>query len=165
MKKTLLSIIIMSLCMLSIPLVHAGNPGAAPSMVTLKSIEDQYEAVKFDHEKHVAISSSCAACHHEHPSGKAMSCSGCHAIDKSVYKKSVTSSFLSCRTCHDKPDPANPGTPSLKVAYHGKCFECHRGMNNVGTDPKGCTELCHAKKMQKVTAAHIPSAMAAPSNK
>ncbi len=41
--------------------------------------------------------------------------------------------------------------PGLKTAYHKQCFSCHRGMGNIGTDPKGCAEICHAKRAEKVS--------------
>jgi hypothetical protein len=35
--------------------------------------------------------------------------------------------------------------PGLKIALHRTCFQCHKGMGDIGTDPKGCTQICHAK--------------------
>jgi predicted CXXCH cytochrome family protein len=58
---------------------------------------------------------------------------------------------MACKSCHSSYDPANPNMPGLKTAYHSQCFQCHRGMGNVGIDPKGCTVMCHAKKEQKVS--------------
>lgn len=121
-----------------------------PGIRTLGSIADQYTPVKFDHSKHVMIAGSCAACHHQHQDSKKLNCTDCHAIAPSVFKNSVTNSFLACSACHGAYDPANPSVPGLKVAYHKQCFQCHRGMGNIGMDPKGCTEICHAKKTAKL---------------
>ena len=63
--------------------------------------------------------------------------------------KSVSQRFIPCNGCHADADPDNPGMPGLKTAYHRQCFTCHRGMGNIGTDPKGCAELCHAKEAGK----------------
>ncbi len=76
--------------------------------------------------------------------------------------------FLPCKSCHHAYNPGHPNYPELKVAYHSKCFQCHRGMPNggadsklltrvkkqfevkkigrVGTDPSGCAKQCHAKR-------------------
>ena len=118
-----------------------------PGVRVLGSLSEQYAPVTFDHPKHVAIAGSCAACHH-HGNGNTSSCRECHALSPSVFKSSVVHSFMPCSNCHGAPDPENPAMPGLKVAYHKKCFECHRGMGDVGLDPKGCTELCHAGKSQ-----------------
>jgi hypothetical protein len=125
---------------------HAASPDARlPSVRVLGTLSDRYEPVTFDHAKHVSMADKCDACHH-HGNGAASTCSQCHNLSPSAFKNSVVNSFLPCSSCHADPDPGNPVMPGLKVAYHKKCFECHRGMNNVGLDPKGCTELCHAKK-------------------
>jgi hypothetical protein len=36
--------------------------------------------------------------------------------------------------------------PALKVAFHKKCFECHVGMGELGSSPRGCVQTCHTKK-------------------
>lgn len=118
-----------------------------PSVVMLDSLVDEYEAVRFDHGTHAAyFSGGCWDCHHQHVNYKDQPCSGCHAIDTAEFKRTVTSSFISCRSCHGDYDPATPSMPGLKVAYHKQCFECHRGMGNVGKSPAGCTEQCHARR-------------------
>jgi pyruvate/2-oxoacid:ferredoxin oxidoreductase beta subunit len=104
--------------------------------------------VTFNHTKHIFMSQGCGTCHHQHGSN-ASSCKGCHSVSSSIFKKSVVNTFMACRTCHTIYDPANPNMPGLKVAYHRTCFQCHKGMNGVGTDPKGCTETCHAKQKMK----------------
>jgi hypothetical protein len=118
-----------------------------PGVRVLSSISDKFEPVTFDHAKHVSLAGKCDACHH-HGNGAASTCQQCHNLSPAVFKNSVAHTFLPCSSCHGSPDPGNPTMPGLKVAYHKKCFECHRGMGNVGLDPKGCTELCHAKKVK-----------------
>ncbi len=120
-----------------------------PQMVLLDSISKDYEPVNFDHSSHTMYAEGCLVCHHEHPKN-ADTCMNCHEVDSSFFKKTAKSYFIGCRNCHGEYDPSNPSMPSLKVAYHSKCFQCHRGMGNVGTDPKGCTEMCHAKKTSKL---------------
>lgn len=118
---------------------------ADTGLFKLNSLEDQYEAVQFDHAKHTSIADNCATCHHEHP-GNSLICMDCHSVSKSAFQNSVVRSFMSCKTCHAAVNRDNPGMPGLKDAYHRVCFDCHRGMGNVGVEPKGCAELCHAKK-------------------
>jgi hypothetical protein len=123
-----------------------------PTVVVLGSISRQYEPVTFNHEMHVTAAggaANCAACHHQHPSIKNLSCKECHAINSAEYERAVIHTFLPCRSCHGIYDISNPGMPDLKVAYHRTCFKCHWGMGNVGMDPKGCTEMCHAGKTEK----------------
>jgi len=117
---------------------------ADSGLVTLDSLKDKYEAVQFDHSKHTGLAADCGTCHHEH-GGNRSTCTDCHSLDKAVFQNAVTRSFTACKNCHDAISPDNPGMPGLKAAYHRVCFECHRGMGNVGTDPAGCTEMCHAK--------------------
>jgi len=128
----------------------ASSGSNLPGVRTLGSISKMYTAVKFDHPKHVMIAGSCAACHHQHQDGKKLNCKECHDIGPATFKNSVKSNFLACSTCHGEYDPSNPSVPGLKVAYHKSCFQCHRGMGNIGASPKGCAELCHAKKAVKL---------------
>ncbi len=130
----------------------APSAGHLPGVRVLGSISDKYKPVTFDHPKHVMIADSCATCHHQHADTKKLDCKDCHALDPSVFKKSVKNNFIACSNCHGAYDRENPSLPGLKVAYHRQCFQCHRGMGNVGLDPKGCTELCHAKKPEKLSA-------------
>lgn len=123
----------------------AGQGCNVPDKVKLDSLQDKYGPVLFDHTKHTQIAEGCFSCHHEHPNVKELNCSNCHKLDADVFKKSVTNCFMACKNCHTGYDPKNPGQPGLKVAYHKQCFKCHAGMGDVGTDPKGCTTLCHTK--------------------
>lgn len=129
--------------------------GAAASKargtIILGSLADQYKPVVFDHAKHMAIAGDCGMCHHQHGNNTSLPCKECHAIRPAVFQHSVTQSFIACKSCHSTNDPAMPQMPGLKVAYHHQCFRCHWGMGNVGTDPKGCTTMCHAKRAQRAS--------------
>ncbi len=133
----------------------AASAASLPGVRVLGSISDKFKPVTFDHAKHVSIADGCATCHHQHQDSKKLNCKECHALDQAAFKNSVKSNFLACSSCHGAPDPAAPAMPGLKVAYHKQCFQCHRGMGNIGTDPKGCAELCHARKAEK-TAMKLP---------
>ena len=126
--------------------LFAGAPARNPEMVTLDSLTDKYEPVFFTHSRHAAMAGNCATCHHEHGDSGSLPCKSCHSLDASAFKNSITRSFMACRNCHGTYSPEAPRVPGLKAAYHSQCFQCHRGMGNVGKDPKGCTELCHGKK-------------------
>lgn len=153
--KTKISVVLgFALCVIFAASLYAedGNESPAPAgrvpvMRVMGSISEKYEPVRFDHPKHVAIAKSCAACHH-HGKGDTSSCRECHGLNARQFRKSVVNSFVPCSSCHGPYDRENPAMPGLKVAYHTKCFECHRGMADLGTDPKGCTQLCHAKKQR-----------------
>ncbi len=124
---------------------QSSSSARLPGVRTLGTISDQYTAVTFDHAKHVSIAGKCGSCHH-HGDGNTSSCKECHSLSPAAFKNSVAHNFMPCSNCHATLDPDNPAMPGLKVAYHKKCFECHRGMGDIGLDPKGCTELCHARK-------------------
>ncbi len=118
-----------------------------PGVITLDSLQDKYEAVVFDHGMHTFIAEGCVQCHHEHGSDNSR-CSSCHSIESAQFRDSAAHGFLACRNCHGDFDLEVPGMPGLKVAYHAQCFQCHRGMGNVGNGPEGCTQQCHAKASQ-----------------
>ena len=145
------SFLIFLICLYVAPQVFAESPARPPEIVTLDSISDKYESVSFTHERHASMAGNCGTCHHEHGNNGGLPCKDCHSISPSAFKSSVTRGFVACRNCHGAYSPSDPGMPGLKVAYHSKCFQCHRGMNNVGIDPKGCAELCHAGKDVKLT--------------
>ena len=148
MKKRGTVLLALALFLFSAGSLLAGDMKKTPDIVTLDTLVDKYEAVLFTHERHVTYAGNCATCHHEHENFGAFPCKDCHSVSPSLFKKEVTRNFMSCKNCHSVPDPATPGTPSLKVAYHNQCFQCHKGMGKVGVDPKGCAELCHAKREQ-----------------
>jgi hypothetical protein len=130
----------------------ASGSAAAPRIVKLGSLVDNYKPVLFNHENHIAIAGDCGKCHHQHGNNASLSCHDCHRIATSSFRGSVTGSFTACKNCHGVYDPASPGMPGLKVAYHRQCFQCHRGMADVGVDPKACTAMCHDKRELKPSA-------------
>lgn len=148
MKTKASLVLVVSFCLICAAYLFAGDTLSSasnlPGTRMLSSISEKYNPVKFDHQKHVALAGNCAACHH-HPK-EASSCKECHGVTPASFKGSVVNSFIACSNCHSSADRDNPAMPGLKVAYHKKCFECHRGMGDIGSDPKGCTEICHAKK-------------------
>lgn len=129
--------------------MSASGSGASSSgdigLRTLDSIVDKYGPVKFDHTLHTNIAENCWQCHHEH-SKTAASCRDCHAIKPEDFKRALNATFMPCRNCHTDYDPSVPNMPGLKAAYHRQCLQCHRGMNNVGVEPKGCTNQCHERR-------------------
>lgn len=133
-----------ALCITLIAALYAAI-NADSGLFSLDSLMDQYEAVEFDHSNHMEMADGCSTCHHEHGSNNSR-CSDCHSVSESMFKSSVVNSFAACKDCHDEPDPDNPGMPGLKVAYHRVCFNCHIEMSDIGMDPKGCTDMCHARK-------------------
>jgi cytochrome c553 len=148
MKKEILITLVLILC---IVFLAANVPASgAPGVRVLDSIKDTYSSVRFDHPKHEAIAGSCATCHHEHNIAKGLPCKQCHSLTPAAFKNSVNNTFMACANCHGAYDPDNPRIPGLKTAYHRVCFSCHRGMAGIGTDPRGCTELCHSKKSDKI---------------
>jgi len=125
------------------PLSAAPGSAAAPRIVKLGSLVDKYGPVLFNHEKHTAVAGDCGKCHHQHGNNASLSCHECHRLTASSFRGSVAGSFTACKNCHGAYDPASPRMPGLKVAYHRQCFQCHRGMADVGVDPKACAAVCH----------------------
>lgn len=130
-------------------LARALYAGKTPDIVKLDSLVNEYEPVVFNHATHTFIAGDCGKCHHQHGNSGALPCKDCHSVAPSNFKNSVVNNFMACKNCHGTYNPSVPRMPGLKVAYHQICFQCHRGMGNVGTDPKGCAMMCHAKKEHK----------------
>ncbi|MGD0884215.1 MAG: cytochrome c3 family protein [Thermodesulfovibrionales bacterium] len=151
MKKIIMICFVFSICIFFGTSLFAGNGAKNPEFVTLDSIADKYESVIFTHARHATLAGNCGSCHHQHADSGTLPCKGCHSLTPADFKKSVTQSFMACKNCHAGNDRANPAVPGLKVAYHQMCFQCHKGMGNIGLDPKGCTEICHAKKEQVIS--------------
>ncbi|GBE00064.1 nine-heme cytochrome c precursor [bacterium BMS3Abin07] len=146
MKKPIVIVVAVSACIVFLASVYSyAADHRVPKVVVLDSIAQNYKAVTFDHATHSMIAEKCGTCHHQHSVGDRRSCMECHTLDSSIFKGSVANTFLPCKDCHGIYDPSRPGMPGLRGAYHRKCFQCHRGMNGIGTDPKGCNETCHAK--------------------
>lgn len=117
-----------------------------PNVIILDKIKGDYSEVRFDHAKHVSLASKCGVCHHTHTQKTYESCNRCHQMTSELFKASARHSFVACSECHGQYDIKNPAVVSLKVAYHKKCFSCHRGIGEIGQSPKGCNTLCHSKK-------------------
>ncbi len=143
MKKTLW--IVIAFCLVFTGSLYAGS-AKAPSISKLDSISDKYEPVTFDHEKHTSIAGNCGTCHHQHGNFSSLPCKECHSVTPAMFKGSVSNNFMACKNCHSAYDRSNPKMPGLKTAYHQQCFQCHRGMAEVGISPAGCTMMCHGKK-------------------
>lgn len=146
MKKMIIMVLVTGIVVLIAASLYAGGATKPPEVITLDSLTDKYESVMFTHERHAMIAGNCGTCHHEHGDSGKLPCKSCHALDVNVFKNSVTHNFTACKSCHAAYAPENPKMPGLKVAYHKTCLQCHRDMGNVGKDPKGCAELCHAKR-------------------
>ncbi len=151
MKKFGFLIFALSACIFLAASLSVGDAAKSPDVVTIESLSNKYEAVIFTHERHTGMAGNCGTCHHEHGSSGTLPCKDCHSLTPSVFKNSVTRNFMACKNCHGAYSPSEPKMPGLKVAYHTKCFQCHRGISDVGTDPKGCAALCHAAKELKVS--------------
>ena len=124
--------------------------GKMPGTVLLGSLAKKYGPVKFDHAKHVGTAGSCDECHHQHGGGQTPSCGGCHTIDASSFRKNVRLDRIRpCGECHSASyDAGKPDRTTLSAAYHRACIKCHREVGSVGSDPKGCTEMCHESSAQ-----------------
>ncbi len=145
MKRiVLISIIFLTSTILAI------SAGGEDSFFTLGTISDKYEPVRFNHSRHIDLAGKCDTCHHEHGDNSSLPCKNCHSLNNNTFKNTVVNGFMACQNCHGAINPDNPSIPSLKVAYHRTCFQCHRGMGEVGIDPKGCTKICHAQKIKKI---------------
>jgi len=132
--------------------VMIGSPARAegkemPDTIVIKYLKKQYGPVVFNHTMHAAIAGSCGKCHHQHNDKARSTCNECHALNGDTFKASVKQSFTACSACHTEYSPEMPEMPGLKVALHKKCFECHVGIGELGSSPRGCVKTCHAKKI------------------
>ena len=116
-----------------------------PGTIILDHVQKQYSPVKFDHELHAGLAESCGKCHHQHNDKTIAVCKDCHTLNPDTFRSSATQGFLPCSGCHLDNSPEAPAMPSLKVALHKKCFQCHIGIGKLGSSPRGCTETCHTK--------------------
>ena len=149
MKKAPIIVVVIALW-IGISSASDTTPGKdLPKDLTLGSLANIYEPVQFNHAEHVSAAGGCADCHHQHGTVQVQTCSECHRIDPSVYKKNlVTGKLKPCGECHLASD--EPGRVGLKTAYHKACFKCHK--TDVGSGIKnltGCTEMCHVLNTKK----------------
>ena len=149
MKKAMIIVVALAL---SIGVSAAGETTVGenvPKVFILGSLSKVYEPVRFNHAEHISAAGGCADCHHQHGSVQVQTCSECHQIDPSVFKKNLNVGKLKpCGECHAPSD--QPGRIGLKTAYHQACFKCHKedvgsGVKNL----KGCTEMCHVLKAKE----------------
>jgi len=121
--------------------------GRMPGTITLRTLSSEYAPVVFDHAAHLGEAEGCGQCHHRHDPGTAAGCEGCHSLDPPGSGTAVRAARVRpCGQCHPAaPSRTDLSRPALKAAYHRVCFRCHREVGSVGEDPKGCTEMCHAR--------------------
>ncbi len=93
------------------------------SILVLDVLENVYESVEFNHEKHASMSDmsgGCTNCHHYAP---------------------PTNKYPDCSECHLPEGLVGKIEPGLKAAYHKQCMGCHNEWDN----DTHC-EFCHRKK-------------------
>ncbi|MGO9612383.1 MAG: cytochrome c3 family protein [Dissulfurispiraceae bacterium] len=117
-----------------------------PGIIVIKDLQKRYGPVSFDHSMHASLAGECGTCHHMHNKETASSCGKCHSIGAKEFKASVKQTFLPCSACHTDLTADSPEMPSLKVALHKKCFQCHVGIGGIGSSPEGCVKTCHSKQ-------------------
>ncbi len=153
MKNSMVVLVMLCVVLLSLSSVSLGGGKTAPQgVIKLDSIKNIYKPVLFDHGKHASIAGDCGKCHHQHGNNSSLSCKECHAMKAESFRSTIRENFMACKNCHGVYDPAVPTLPGLKVSYHRQCFQCHRGMGEVGVSPKGCTVICHDKRDLKTSA-------------
>jgi len=148
-KKATILLVAIALCVGSSASSETTDMGKAPKVLVLGSLSKVYEPVRFNHSEHVSTAGGCAECHHQHGTMQINSCSECHPIDLSVFKKTLNVGKLkSCRECHPASErPGSIALRGLKDAYHQACFKCHKSDVGSGVkNLKGCTEICHVLK-------------------
>jgi hypothetical protein len=116
-----------------------------PGVIILDHVQKQYRPVRFDHAMHAGLAESCGKCHHQHNDKTISACKECHTLNPDTFRSSAKG-FLPCSECHSDYSPDAPAMPGLKVALHKKCFQCHIGIGELGSSPRGCAETCHTKK-------------------
>ncbi len=152
--KTLSLLACAALISLGLFVVLEGTPTRVegvnmPDTIIIKYIQKQYGPVTFNHAMHTTLAGSCGKCHHQHNDKIRSTCGECHALKPDIFKASVKQGFLPCSGCHTDNSPDVPGIPSLKVALHMKCFECHVGIRELGSSPGACSKTCHQKMSVK----------------
>ena len=122
-------------CLKLCPRGHASEQAVldhGPEICVLNDLEQDYEAVIFQHRLHANMSvlgKGCTDCHHYAEAG-ITACNTCHA-------RTVSHEHLS--------------QPGLKGAYHRQCLGCHKEWSG----DTNC-EICHAKKSGESGVAMTP---------
>lgn len=147
MRRFTMKLTILAFCIAPVSLFlfapSTGSGQAVPETITINAVQRKFSPVQFDHAKHAALAEGCGQCHHMHNDKMNASCRECHSLDAAHFKGSVKQQFLPCSGCHSEAAADAPELPGLEVALHRKCFTCHIGMGDLGTSPKGCTQMCH----------------------
>lgn len=114
-----------------------------PTKVVIDTLADEYQPCLFSHRRHVASlverikNDKLAEAFHYQPE---VICATCH------HRSPLSMTPPKCGSCHQtKIDPANPGRPNLKAAYHLQCMGCHNGMGVQRPANTDCT-TCHKAK-------------------
>lgn len=117
-----------------------------PDLVTLGVLSRDYEAVSFNHKKHVErlvkkISQGAPGMLPRHEQGYTL-CSGCH------HNSPAGATPPKCISCHkaaltDGKRLTDDGRPLLKAAYHHMCMSCHARMDAKEVLATDCAK-CHA---------------------
>jgi|LQYC01.1.fsa_nt_gi hypothetical protein len=116
-------------------------PDNAKAVMTISTLEQQYEPAKFPHlqiiKKLTEISNGNRLARHVHRQPATL-CMGCHHNSPMESKSSPPA----CGNCH-KPtsDAEDLSKPRLVAAYHLQCMGCHEKMKLE----QKCT-VCHAEK-------------------
>lgn len=95
--------------------------GAAggPDVAIIDDVSHWFAPAEFAHADHLDMADACSSCHHDQEAEDAGACGDCHEAEW---------------------DPASPGIPELKIAYHLLCMGCHA---EIGATSE-CT-ACHAR--------------------
>ena len=114
-----------------------------PYMVTIDGLSKEFEPNHFTHARHVGSlmkriqGDKLAAAFHTDP---ATVCAACH------HNSPPSATPPKCGSCHSPEiNPANPGRPALKAAYHLQCMGCHDSMKVSRPQNTSCT-TCHKER-------------------
>ena len=126
----------------------SASAATVPDTIRIDSLTGIYDAVNFNHARHIAYQRDCAVCHH-HTNGAPATDSQCLKCHRGGHEAAT----MSCRGCHRKdpfsaaalqeqfrdPQRHHRDKPGLKVAYHLSCMGCHSRQGG----PTDCVD-CHA---------------------
>lgn len=118
-------------------------PEDVPYRVSIDALSDKYEPSHFTHARHLSSlmkrmgDDKLAAAFHNNP---ATLCAACH------HNSPLSATPPKCGSCHAKEiNPAAPGRPALKAAYHLQCMGCHDGMKVARPQNTSCI-TCHKER-------------------
>ncbi len=124
MKRYTVPVLLLLLCVLSLPVVGAAQEKKAPDSITIKLEGGKLAPVPFSHKTHIEKAKiDCAVCHHKDKDPKAPA---------------------PCVSCHDVK-AVKDGASIAKDAFHKQCIECHKeGVKKGVVAPVKCNE-CHKR--------------------